>query len=465
MSIIHFDNKGWRARFDKDFNEQNLSRIADAFAYIWADAHPGATVLVGYDTRYNGRGFAAVVAGVMASYGLHVVVSSSECPTPALGWSIAHDPQVVGGVMLSASSASCEFGGISARGADGGPVPEGFYDAAARIVASSPVASRSSFSYADFVEPYLQHLKERVDASVIENASLDVVVDPMYGSGRGFLASVLRSLGCRVHEIHNEANPDFGGLHPATSEPWVDKCEQAVGIYQADLGLALDGDGDRFGAIDKNGRFVSPHKTVPLIMDHLVSNKGEWGRVVVTHSSSAYVRRQAERLGLELTAVPMGFARIYDEFVENDVLLGAEEYGGIAIPSHLAERDGLLAALLLVEYVAQSGQTLGELVEDLQRHIGRLHYIRRDIKLDVASIQSFRNILPGLNIPQVCGMRPIAVGHSDGLILRFENDSWVQLRPSRTEAYVRACAEAPDLRLANQLADETCKEALKFLPV
>ncbi len=465
MSIIRFDNKGWRARFDEGFDEQNLSRIADAFAYIWADAHPGATVIVGYDTRYNGRVYAAAVAGVIASYGLRVLVSSSACPTPALGWAIAQDPQAVGGVMLTASSASCEFGGISARGADGGPVSDDFYDAAARIVASSPVNSRGAFSYADIADPYVLHLRDMVDASAIGAASLDVVVDPMYGSGRGYLASVLRSLGCRVHEIHNEPNPDFSGLHPTPSEPWIDKCEQAVTIFGADMGLVLDGDGDRFGVIDKNGHFVTPHKSIPLIMEHLVNNRDEWGRVVVTHSCSAYVRRQAERLGCELTAVPTGFTRIYSEFVEKDVLLGAEEYGGIAIPSHLPERDGLLSSLLLVEYVAKTGRPLDELVKDLQASIGHLYYIQRNIKLDVASIQSFRNILPGLNIPEVCGMRPVAVGHSDGLILRFANDSWVQLRPSRTEAYVRACAEAPDLGLANKLADETCKEALKFLPL
>jgi phosphomannomutase len=465
MSIIRFDNKGWRARFDDGFNEQNVSRIADAFAYIWADAHPGATVIVGYDTRYNGRGYAALVAGVIASYGLRVLVSSSECPTPALGWAVSQDPMAVGGVMLTASSASCEYGGISARGADGGPVSEDFYDAAARIVSSMPVTSRGTFSYADIVDSYLQHLKDMVDVSIIEAASLEVVVDPMYGSARGYLAALLRSLGCRVHEIHDDSNPDFGGLHPSPTEPWIDTCEQAVTVYGADLGLVLDGDGDRFGAIDKYGRFVSPHKTVPLIMEHLVKDKGEWGRVVVTHSCSAYVRRQADRLGCELTTVPMGFTRIYGEFVEHDVLLGAEEYGGVAIPSHLAERDGLLASLMLVEYMAQSGCGLHELVEDLRRSIGNLHYIRRDIKLDVASIQSFRNILPGLNIPEVCGMRPVAVGHSDGLILRFANDSWVQLRPSRTEAYVRSCAEAPDLDMANRLANETCEEALKYLPV
>ena len=464
MRIIHFNNKGWRARFDDGFNEENLRRIADAFAYIWADARPGSTILVGYDTRYNGRVLAGAVASVMASYGLHVLVSDGPCPTPALGWSIARDTSIAGGVMLTASSASCEHGGITARAADGGPISDNFYDAAARIVSSVPVTSHGKYSYVDMVTPYLEHLRTKVDEGLLRSSQVTVVVDPLHGSARGSLAGILRSLGCRVREIHNDENPDFGGLHPMPSEPWVDTCEQAVVAYSSNMGLVLDGDGDRFGVIDEKGRFVSPHKVTPLIMEHLVNGHDEQGRVVATFSSSAYVKRQADRLGCEFTAVPMGFSRIYREFVEGDVLLGAEEYGGIAYPEHLPERDGLLSSLYMVEYVARSGKRMSELADSLEQELGPLHYIRRNIQLDAASIQAFRNILPGLNLRNVCGRKPISIGHSDGLVLRFADDSWVQLRPSRTEALVRACAEAPTVELADRLADEACSQALRHLP-
>ena len=464
MRVIRFDNKGWRARFEDGFDPENISRIADAFAYIWADANPGSTIMVGYDTRFNGRGFATLVAGVLASYGLRVLVSSEPCPTPALGWSVARDPDAKGGVMLTASSASCEFGGITARGEDGGPVPMDFYEAASRIISSVPVTNRSSFSYVDIAEPYLRHLRSMVNAEAIASASLDVVVDPMHGAGRGYLRALLASLGCRVHELHGDLDPEFGGLHPQVSEPWVDTCEHAIHAYNSNLGFVLDGDGDRFAAIDGSGRLVSPHKATPLLIEHLIKNRNEWGRVVVTHSCSEYVRRQAQYLGCELTAVPMGFKRIYDEFIEGDVLLGAEEYGGICIPSHLPERDGIMASLLLVEYVAMSGKSLSDLVDAMEKRLGHMCYIRRSIRLDVASIQSFRNVLPGINPHKVCDMTPSVVGHSDGLILRFDNGSWVQLRPSRTEALVRACAEAPNADLANRLVEEACNEAKAHLP-
>lgn len=464
MRILRFNNKGWRARFDDGFDADNLSRIADAFGYIWADAHPGSTILVGYDTRFNGRLFAGAVANVLASYGLHVIVSDKPCPTPALGWSIQENTSAVGGVMLTASSASCEFGGISARAANGGPVSNEFYDAVTRIVSPTPVVARGSYSYGDFTTDYLEHLKTLVDVDVVRNAALSVVVDPLYGSGRGYLAALLKSMGCRVHEIHNNENPDFEGLHPAPCEPWIDTCEQAVRTYEAGMGLVLDGDGDRFCVIDENGALVTPHKTTPLVMEHLVNNHCMDGRVVATFSSSAYVKRQADRLGCDYTAVPMGFTRIYDEFVENDVILGADEYGGISYPQHLPERDGLLSALLIVEYVSRQGRSLSTLVRELEQNLGAMHYIRKDIQLDAASIQSFRNILPGLYLPEVCGMKPVSIGHSDGLVLRFSDDSWVQLRPSRTEALVRACAEAPNPGLAGRLATEACAGALANLP-
>ena len=176
------------------------------------------------------------------------------------------------------------------------------------------------------------------------------------------------------------------------------------------------------------------------------------------------MRRQANRLECEFTTVPVGFARIHDEFVEGDVLLGADEYGGICVPTHLPERDGLLSALLIVECMAIRGCGMEELVSELVKNLGTMHYIRRNIRLDVASIQSFRNILPGLYLKEVCGMSPVEVGHSDGLVMRFEDDSWVQLRPSRTEALIRACAEAPDVQVAHKLAEEACRGALKQLP-
>lgn len=464
MRIIRFDNLGWRARFDDGFNEKNVARATAALGRIWADAQPGATVYVGYDTRYKGVVLACVVGGVLAAMGMRAVIAQAACPTPALGWTVAHDESAVGGVMLTASSASSAYGGISARLSDGGPVPEDFYEVATQLVTPLQPEVSKNVEYADLHERYRQSVLEQINVQAIADAAPRIVVDPLYGSARGFLASMLRSVGCRVLELHGDDVPDFGGLHPSPSEPWVDKAEQAVRQRGYDAAIVLDGDGDRLGLVDENGHFVTPHLMEALILEHLVGNRGQRGRVVATWSSSAYIKRQATRLGCAYTPVPMGFTRIYGEFIDRDVLMGCEELGGVAYPAHLAERDGILSAMLLIEYMAMSGAKVSDLVGSLVHNLGELHYITKDIRLDAASIQSFRNILPGLNLNTVCGKVPVSIGHVDGLLLRFEDDSWVQLRPSRTKPLVRACAEADDKAVAKRLAEEACAGALAQLP-
>lgn len=464
MRIIRLDNKGWRARFDDGFDEESVSRVADAFGYIWAENGSLRNVYVGFDTRLGARRLAETASGVLASYGLSVCMSDDPCPTPALGWAVARDADACGGVMLTASSESADFGGITARGADGGPIGEEFYEAATKIMSSVPVGDRDAFRRANIVGPYVRHLAGQVDADAISDAHLEVVIDPLYGSGRGTLAQLLRMLGCRVHELHGEEHADFDGLRPLVQHPWVGQCEQAVRSFECDLGIVLDGDADRMGIVDERGRFLTPHVTGPLVMEHMVENRGERGRIVTTYSSSALVKRQACRLDLDFTEVPMGFTRIYREFADGDVLLGLEGMGGVCYPKHLPERDGILAALLMVEARSKAMKPLSEMVEELEANIGQMTYVVRDIELDASSIQAFRNILPGIYLPEVCGMQPEYVGHADGLVLRFADDSWVQLRPSRTEPLVRARAESPDPRLAEALGEQACREALRRLP-
>ncbi|MGN0286085.1 MAG: phosphoglucomutase [Atopobiaceae bacterium] len=451
MRIIRFDNNGWRSRFDDDFNDANVCRIADAAGKVWSSARRGATVYVGYDTRHESEHFAVLAGAVMAAHGLNVIVSDSYLPIPALGWSVARDRRAIGGVMLTASEASCEFGGICLRGSDGGPARDDFQEAVEKSIAALPSSSRGVISRKDLVGPYLSDLATLVDPNVIKQSAPKVVVDSMYGATSEYAGRLLVQLGCTVVQIHEQARDDFGGLHPRPSDPWLDDCEQQVVASGSAMGLALDGDGDRLGVVDERGRFITAHQMVPLLMGHLVRDRHITGRVVATQSSSARIRRQADILGCPFTSVPVGFDRIYREFADGDVMLGAEEYGGVAYPSHLPERDGLLSALYMVELLATSGKTVSQLEEELANSVGAMSYVKRDVRLDVAAIESFRTMLPGLNPQSVAGKTPCAVGHVGGLRLQFDDDSWVLLRPSRTEPMVRVAAEAPTQREASDL--------------
>ena len=243
--IIRFGNDGWRARFDDGFDADSVARVADALGLLWADGAPGATVYVGYDTRHDSVELARLAAGVIASYGLVVRVSDAPCPTPAVAWACANDPAAVGSVVITASELSCEYGGLLVRGADGGPATRDFIDALERAISLTPPSGRGAFEESDLVSPYLEALLARVDRGAISSARPRVVVDAMYGAASGHLARLLTEAGCDVVEIHVEQREDFGGIHPDPRDPWADACEQAVVAHGAQLGVLLDGDGDR----------------------------------------------------------------------------------------------------------------------------------------------------------------------------------------------------------------------------
>ncbi|KUH58783.1 phosphoglucomutase [Tractidigestivibacter scatoligenes] len=455
-NIIRFGADGWQARLDDGFDEAGVRRVADSLGLLWAEAHPGATVLVGYDTRHNSAEYARAAACVLASFGLRAVVSDRPCPTPVVSWCCSRRDDAVGVVMLTASERSCEYGGLIVRGADGGPVSREFLDTVEQHISLEPPTDCGELRVENFIDPYLDDLVTLVDGAAIAAATPSVIVDPMYGAGTGVLANALERLGCNVTEIHAGPCEDFCGLHPEPADPWADECEETVSSTGADMGFLLDCDGDRAGVVDENGNILLPHELSPLVLGHLVENRGESGRVIVTLTCSARIARQAERLGCQLTSVPVGFSRIYREMLEGDVLLGAEEYGGLAFPSHLLERDGLLACLLVVELAAKSGRTVRQLVSDMGDKIGHMRYTRRDVRLDPAATQAFRNVLPGLNPGSVAGRRPVEVSHADGLRLQFDDGSWVLMRPSRSDPVVRVYSEAPTEGERDRLLDASC---------
>ena len=265
--------------------------------------------------------------------------------------------------------------------ADGGASGKEFTDRVEAALSAAPTDARGAYETVDLMTPYLAALKARVDAEAIRNAGLRVVVDPLYGAGRRYLAGLLRDLGVEVCEINNGADPTFDGLHPEPIPPWVDRCIAKVPELGFDAGFINDGDADRIGAVDEHGNFVNPHRIITLIVSHLAEDKGLSGRVVSTITASAMLARQCKRLGLELVSTPVGFKWIYAEMEKGGVMVGGEESGGIGIPGHVMERDGLLMALLLCETMAQRGMSLGQLVDDMFSKVGRLEFERQGLSI------------------------------------------------------------------------------------
>lgn len=452
-AIIHFEADGWRARTDGDFTEENVVRIADAAGEYWGRRNPGAMVYVAYDARPNAEEYARIAARTLAGHGVAAVLSDRVAPTPALTWAVSRSDRICGGFAVTGSHYPYDYLGVKLCNADGGTGCPDFIEEIERLIEPEASDARDHYAVKDFVTPYFDYLSTLVDGDAIASAHLRVVYDPMYGASRTYMPQLLGALGVEVEEIHGADDEGWGDLRPEPIEPWVDDCEQAVAECAAHAGLINDGDAARVGAVDENGNYVSPQKIMALTLGHLIVNRGMSGRVVMNQATSVLARRVAQSLGCKVAVRPIGFTYIYEEMKKGGVLFGGEGSGGFAIPTHVAERDGLLINVLLCELMAMTGKTLGELVSELETAFGKLWYGRRDLRIRVEQVEMLRTVMPGLNPDRVGGRKPVAVSHMDGLRFEFEDESWLLIRPSANESVVRVYAEAPSVEWRDELLE------------
>ncbi|MBZ0298884.1 MAG: phosphoglucomutase/phosphomannomutase family protein, partial [Anaerolineae bacterium] len=302
---------------------------------------------------------------------------------------------------------------------------------------------------------YYQHLSELVNIDLISESELNIVADAMWGAGRGAFLTILSRSRSRVSEIRAVLNPGFGGIHPEPIMPYLNELVAAVQRVQADVGLATDGDADRIGAIDAQGNFVDPHHVFALALRHLVENKNQRGMVVKTVSTTFMINNLCEKYGLPLRETPVGFNHIADLMMQEDVLIGGEESGGISIRGHIPEGDGILMGLLLLEIMAQAKAPLHEIIRDLQANFGPAHYGRIDTRL--AKQLPKREVVERLShsAPErLIGEQVHKVDTMDGVKYYLADHSWLLIRPSGTEPVLRVYAEARTPEAAQGLLKE-----------
>jgi phosphomannomutase len=309
--------------------------------------------------------------------------------------------------------------------------------------------------------PYYEHLTTKlVNMDTISSGELKVIVDSMYGSGRGVLREITSRTRTKIYELHDDLHPGFGGIHP---EPLAKNLKELIATVQqqnAHFGLATDGDADRIGAVDDRGNFVDAHTIMALLVRYLVEQRGMSGGIAKTISSTLMLNRLAKKYGLELHETPVGFDVIAKLMMEGDILLGGEESGSISINGHIPEGDGILMGLLLMEIVADAGVPLSELIADLQRVAGPTAYKRHDIRLkSLISKKEMVQRLVEIAPERIAGQSVVKVDSYDGVKYHLADDSWLLIRPSGTEPVLRLYAEAGDeaaveamLKTAGQLA-------------
>jgi len=454
---IRFGTDGWRAVISETFTFANLRLLAQAIADLILEEN-GATpphAVVGFDTRFLSDRYAIEVARVLAGNGIKVLLTNSDAPTPAVSFAVRHTGAAAG-VMITASHNAPRYNGVKLKAAFGGSALPAQSQRVEMHLRDNEERARGPnlYEYDAAVDEglierfnpapaYYAHLRTLIDLDAICNANLGVIHDPMFGSGRGYIKSLLGGAGCQVHEIRGEMNPGFGGIHPEPLGKYLAALAAAIQSGYGRVGIATDGDADRIGAMDGNGRFVDPHRIFALALRYLVEQRGMTGTVVRTVSTTRMIDRLCRRYGLPLKETPVGFNHIADLMLAEDVLIGGEESGGISIQGHIPEGDGILMGLLLLEVIAKAGQPLEALVDELEADVGPAHYARTDLRLrrPVDKQEMTARLRDGAP-KAIAGVKVAEVVTVDGVKYIMEDESWLLIRPSGTEPVLRVYTEA-----------------------
>jgi phosphomannomutase len=472
---IHFGTDGWRAVISDTFTFHNLRLVTQAIADAiksdsWDDGSPPGKspdpekMVVGFDTRFLSDRYAAEVARVLAGNGYTVHLTQGDAPTPAISYTV-RNLGAIAGIVITASHNAPRYNGVKLKASYGGSalreqcrrVEVYLNDNEERgrgpnLMDYQQARKLGLIQRFNPLPAYYDHLRQLINFDAIAENPQRIVVDSMYGSGRGIIKSILKGTGCEVREIRGEMNPGFGGVHPEPIARYLGSLAGAISTGMGDLGIATDGDGDRIGAMDERGNFVDPHKIMALSMRYLVEDKGWRGPAVRTVSTTRMIDRLAKAHDLPVYETPVGFNYIADHMLKEDILIGGEESGGIAFRGHIPEGDGALMALLLIEMVSTSGASLSELVESLIKEYGPVHYQRTDLRLSqpISKDQMTRQLLEETP-PEIGGEQVIDIQSLDGVKFILADDSWLLIRPSGTEPVLRVYAEGRSPEMVQDL--------------
>ena len=460
---IRFGTSGWRAIIADEFTFENVRNVSEAIcSYLTTKrAAVGKTLIVGHDSRFMGEKFASEAAQIAANKGFRVLLCKGPTPTPTISHAIRSN-EAAGGMNFTASHNPPEYQGIKFSTADGAPaLPEVTKQIEEGIVNKVGAADMPGGQVEDF-DPrpaFLDDLKTKIRFDVIAAAKGRYAYDAIYGTGRGYLDKCLRDHGIEVETIHDWRDVTFGGQPPEPGEEHLDELRAKVTSKSLTLGLATDGDGDRFGVIDSNGEFITPNRLIALLTDYLAESRGWTQGVARSVATSHLVDRVAKDRGLKLYETPVGFKFIGELINKDEIILGGEESAGLSIRGHYPEKDGILACLLAAEAVAARGTSLTEQLEELYSRVGKLESGRIGVKLTDDVAAKLKEKL-AQESTEIGGRRIESINRMDGVKFLFGNDAWMLMRPSGTEPMVRIYAESENVNDLEDLLEQGRKYLL-----
>lgn len=464
MYKIKFGTDGWREIIADNYTVENVTRVAHATAEWLKNSTDNHSCTVGYDCRFGGKMFAETTARVLASHGIKVFLSSGFCSTPMI--SLANTKlNTFAGVIITASHNPPAYNGYKIKAHYGGPVIPSEIEKVETMISYDSLPSTESLEsyitsgiivYDNFEDIYMDHIGTKFDVPTLKAYAPNFSYDAMYGAGQ----NVIRRLLPGAALMHCDYNPGFNGTAP---EPILKNLTEFSSMIAANdniaCGLATDGDADRIGFFDSKGRFVDSHHLILLLMQYLTNDKGLNGKIVKSFSVSSKIDKLAKHLNLETITTKIGFKYICEYMITDDVLIGAEESGGIAVKGHIPERDGIWMGLLILEYMAKSGKTIEQLIDDTYAIIGAFAVERYDLHIEESQKQNIIKNCKENKYTQFGNYKVERVEDMDGFKFHLGNEEWVMIRPSGTEPVLRVYAESSDSASAYKILD-ACKASI-----
>lgn len=467
MYQIRFGTDGWRAIIAKEFTVENVARVTEGTAAWMKKNFKNPSVVVGHDCRFAGELFAETTAKVFCHAGIKVKIAKGFVSTPMISLGAKnHNADL--GVIVTASHNPPSYNGYKLKAGYGGPLtPEKIAEIEPLIPQTSATPldalkledfeKQGLLQWVNLEDEYVAHVEKNFDLDAIRNSGLNLAYDAMYGAGQ----NVIRRLFPDATLLHCDYNPSFDGQAP---EPILRNLQEFSDVIRLagdiDCGLATDGDADRIGLFDSEGNFVDSHHIILLLIHYMVKYKKMSGKVCTAFSTTVKIKNMCKHYGLELETVKIGFKYICGIMVKEDVLLGGEESGGIAIKGHIPERDGIWMGLVIWEFMAKSGKSLKELIDEVYEITGKFSFERIDLHLDQAVMNRVVSDVKGGKFQSFGKYKVDRVEDLDGWKFFLNDETWVMVRASGTEPVLRTYAEAASREEAFEILEATRKTLL-----
>jgi phosphoglucomutase len=456
--MIKFGTSGWRGLIARDFTFDQVRLATQGIAdYLKAElARPGSDiqgrkplVILGHDTRFLGREFSLAAAEILEQNGLTPLLCERDAPTPVISHNI-RVKSAIGGINMTASHNPAEYQGLKFSASNGAAAPPEITKAIEANVqqliergwsAKSAVVGTYKCKTFDPAPAYFKQIKKLIDFNAIKKAKMKLAVELMYGTGRGYLDTMLEEAGARMIKFNDTPNPLFGGHHPEPNAEGMSQVRQTILAGKATLGLGLDGDADRFGIVDKDGSWLTPNQILALALYHLKKNRGWTGAVVRTVPTSHQVDAVARLLGVKVYETPVGFKYIGALMESEPIIVGGEESGGLSVKGHIPEKDGILACLLMADLAAVERKPLKAILQALEKQTGEFHTTRINVAIPAEKKEALLNRLAA-GLQFVGNYKVEHFITTDGYKFLLPKEEWVAFRVSGTEPLIRCYIEA-----------------------